>query len=669
MLLMLALAFVLLPAFATASRGASAPALVPTKAVGGSDQYTLSAGAGQPRAAPPPQPINGTLYDEQLGLSFTQSFTAMLYNVTAVAQSDPQSGTGPAYLLNGLTDKGYWYQVGLSWDWPGAQIDFAMNYEVFSPNGSSVDPVGGGGGIFYFDGPVNPGDTVALDLYLSSGQAVMLAKDYNTGAYALQSFSAEGASTFVGEGSSSNHNGFFTGLMTEWYHGAAYYGDEQQVTYSSGFALTSAWMWMDEFSCTNANCTSVSLLFYDQTNAPVPFTPPNQLVKFSSHGATEYADAFTFITGSAPTKPLVALTVSYSVVGGGASPPPILTYLQHGGWNDVGLTASPTTVYVDPGSRWNVTGVIGGSNPLVRWDTLQGTTGVAESNLTLVLVYYHQYLVNFTVVAAGWGPGNAEPDVSYPSFGSTDDTVANPGTGVWVDAGSNASFPGLLPGSNATERWVTDSPTVQVGSPGAVSDSYQHQYRVTMARGPAGGGNATTFNGWLDAGANVKLNETAEPGWKSEGWSGTGPGGFSGNSPLATFTLEGPANETAVFYPGLTIGVVGRGSVGYEDGSVQGSVSSGTETIYVPPGTAVTLTASTSLLYSFGGWGGPSLTGSASSEALRIAGPAAVTATFGYDYDLLAGGIAAATALLLVLAFALLRNRGPGPGAGPVQAQ
>jgi hypothetical protein len=37
--------------------------------------------------------------------------------VTAVAQTDASSGYGPAYLLNGLTDKGYWYQVGLAWNW------------------------------------------------------------------------------------------------------------------------------------------------------------------------------------------------------------------------------------------------------------------------------------------------------------------------------------------------------------------------------------------------------------------------------------------------------------------------------------------------------------------------------------------------------------------------
>ena len=55
-------------------------------------------------------------YDEQLGTTFTQNFASITYNVTAVAQSDT-NGYGPAYLLNGLGSTGYWYQVGISYDW------------------------------------------------------------------------------------------------------------------------------------------------------------------------------------------------------------------------------------------------------------------------------------------------------------------------------------------------------------------------------------------------------------------------------------------------------------------------------------------------------------------------------------------------------------------------
>jgi len=107
----------------------------------------LPAGGRSPTPGSPagdPVPV----WDEQVALTFTQSFLSMAWNVTAVPQNDSY-GYGPAYLLNGLTDKGWWYQVGVSFDWPystgGFAAGFNMNYEVFSPNGSSVFPASGGG--------------------------------------------------------------------------------------------------------------------------------------------------------------------------------------------------------------------------------------------------------------------------------------------------------------------------------------------------------------------------------------------------------------------------------------------------------------------------------------------------------------------------------------------
>jgi len=167
-------------------------------------------------------PSASGLYDEQLGLTFTQSFTSMEYNVTAVEQTDPTLGDGPAYLLSGLSNGGYWYQVGVSWDWAPGQVvgtGFDMNYEVFNQAGNSVFPTNGQGGLLAFSAQVNAGDTVLLDLSFSSGaRVVMSAEDANTGATALETYSSMGATLFEGlPGSLANTNGFFTGLMTEWY--------------------------------------------------------------------------------------------------------------------------------------------------------------------------------------------------------------------------------------------------------------------------------------------------------------------------------------------------------------------------------------------------------------------------------------------------------------------
>jgi len=53
--------------------------------------------------------------------------------VEAVALTD-HSGSGPAYPLNGVTDAGWWYQVGLSYNWQftsGNASGFNAIHEVF----------------------------------------------------------------------------------------------------------------------------------------------------------------------------------------------------------------------------------------------------------------------------------------------------------------------------------------------------------------------------------------------------------------------------------------------------------------------------------------------------------------------------------------------------------
>src|SRR5208283_3606580 len=105
-----------------------------------------------------------------------------------------------------------------------------------------------GGGLEPFSGNVSSGDSVVMQLYFSSGNVVMSAKDLKSGATASVSYSSEGATDFVGSPLFvSNSKGFFTGLMTEWYHANPYYGSEGQVTYSTTQALSSAWMWIDEY--------------------------------------------------------------------------------------------------------------------------------------------------------------------------------------------------------------------------------------------------------------------------------------------------------------------------------------------------------------------------------------------------------------------------------------
>ncbi|MDG7011277.1 MAG: hypothetical protein JRN57_04060 [Nitrososphaerota archaeon] len=661
LLVLLGLASALRPA---AAGGPPQPHLVPTKLAAEAAAGAEGTHARAPPASPQLQPATNPSYDEQLGSTFTQSFTSMLYNVTAVPQSDPVSQVGPAYLLNGLTGSGYWYQVGLSWNWI-FPFGFGMNYEVFGPGGNSVFPSNGEGGLDSFSGIVNPGDNVSLNLYFGSGQVVMLAEDSNTGASAEQTYGAQGASSFVGlPTQTADSNGYFTGLMTEWYHPTRYLGDEQKVTYTTSLALSSSWMWADEFECADANCTSQSLVFSDTTPAPVAYNPPDVLVPFSSNGAHMYSSAYQFITGSVT---LVPLTLSYSVQGGGTPGAPTVSYYQGGVRKTGTLTAAGSTFYLDRGSSWSVSGTLPGAAPGERWATDQQTSGTATSPFSAALDYYHQYFVNFTIGVEGGGTGYSLPTVSFTQFGSANGTVA--GTETWADAGSAATYPASLPGSTATERWTAVALSAAVDGPGQVQQSYVHQYYISVSLAPSGGGHVSASSGWLDAGEEAAFDATATPGWAFGLWTGTGAGSYSGSSSSAPLQVVGPINESAVFYPGLTVAVVGSGSVSYSYGGAEGVVSSGSQTIFAAGGTPVTLAASpASIFYSFTGWKG-ALQGTGASRQVATSDPESVTATFGYNIETLGGALAAAVAVgVAALALSRAARRKPAAAGAPPEA-
>lgn len=408
----------------------------------------------------------------------------MEYNVTAVEQTDPTLGDGPAYLLNGLSNNGYWYQVGVSWDWAPGQspgTGFDMNYEVFDNSGNSVFPANGQGGIQTFTGPVRAGDVILLDLYFSNaGQVVMLAEDTETGATASATYSSEGGTYFVGLPSSpSDQNGFFTGLMTEWYHGVPYYDNEAEVIYSDySYALTSAWMWMDEF-----NAQNFQGVFSANTSAPVSYGDPNKLQEFTFNGTTEYSDAYELVTGSLtnatqPTSSTVPLTFSYQVSGGGTGySPPILNYVLNGTLEEVPLSNSPTVYSVDIGTSWSISAQLGSLASGERWETDQPTSGPANGSITVQFIYYAQVHVVFGFSVAGGVSGFSPPTITYASFGASAKTTA--GAGVWADVGSAYQYSSVLPGSTANERWYAKAGG-SVNSPGQINATYYNQYLVDL---------------------------------------------------------------------------------------------------------------------------------------------------------------------------------------------
>jgi len=232
-------------------------------------------------------------YCELLGITFTQNFSSMSYNVTAVQQAFAASG--PAYFLCGLAgnDPGYLYEVGLSWNWLGPYAGFDASYVVFFPNGSQAYPPEGGFVLIPLS--VNQGDSVQLSLSFSGGNVNMNVYDWNTSATSLQTYSSFGATYFVGLPNYPLNPAYsFTGLMTEQLYTNPYYDNMQGVVYSDmTSAKSSAWMWIQEID------SAGNFLINDNTPGPVSFVSnPLQFHVFSSNGATEYSNAYQFVTGA-----------------------------------------------------------------------------------------------------------------------------------------------------------------------------------------------------------------------------------------------------------------------------------------------------------------------------------------------------------------------------------
>jgi hypothetical protein len=236
------------------------------------------------------------VYDEGVFLAFRQNFTSIAYNVTAIAQNDSY-GVGPAYLLNGLTGKGYWYQVGISWDWgfldyTGYYSGFEFIYQVwnthFNDSVYGFSPAA-------FNGTVDSGDKVLLSLSFGPEYSVfMQAKDMDTGASASAEYSSFGASTFLGTTSKPGLYG--SSLLTEWYHTTPNFCSDRKVTFSnSEINLSSAWLGINEF---NFSCYRTCQYFSSADNPYLSHFYGLQLVNFSSSGFQSYSGLGTTIYAS-----------------------------------------------------------------------------------------------------------------------------------------------------------------------------------------------------------------------------------------------------------------------------------------------------------------------------------------------------------------------------------
>ncbi|MDG6910610.1 MAG: hypothetical protein JRN08_09595, partial [Nitrososphaerota archaeon] len=408
----------------------------------------------------------------------------------------------------------------------------------------------------------------------------------------------------------------------EWYHVNSYQGSEGQVTYTDpAFALGSAVLWADEYNTHN----STTLFGGAQS---VTFTNPSELLSFSTHGATDYADAYTFITGSLGK---VALTLSYGVIGGGTTySPPVLSYTINGAQQTTSLTGTPTTYFADSGSSWQVSGALPGSTSTERWGTNELTTGTLTNSLTETIVYFHQFYTDFGYTVSGGGTGYSPPQVQCTEFGAS--FVLAGGASTWIDAGSSFSYGSSLAGSSSTERWVSLNASGTVTQSEKVVVPYFHQFGLTLSYALAGGGSPTAprisgtqFGKAFSGSASNSSTFFLDPGTS---WSVPAllPGSNSQERWISlqttNGTVSGPVTLTVVYHHQYTLTVAAYPSAG---GTTALSDS------WEDAGGSVQVSQTASQGWKFEGWNGTgtgSYSGSSNSSSVMMNSPIAESATF-----------------------------------------
>jgi len=356
------------------------------------------------------------------------------------------------------------------------------------------------------------------------------------------------------------------------------------------------------------------------------------------------------------------VTFGFSVVGGGSgSSPPSVTYVSFG---SSATTPVGTGVWADAGSRYTYSNPLPGSTTTERWYAVPGGSIGASQQVTAL--YYRQYLVTIDISFR-----NTEifPGLSLESTSAGQRYSATVVTGAnkeWLDAGSAYTVPQYASLGSGQRMATNASSTGQVSASLTVTLVYEHQFYIGINQSVPTGGTVSPQSGWYDSGTTLQLDAVPTAGWQSEGWVGSGSDSASGSTSSLQLTVGpgAPANETAVFYPGVTIRADGPVSVSYSDGSKSGAVSGGSSTVvYLPPASSLSLTASNAeLLTTFSGWSRAS-NSSAGATSVLVAGPATVISSSAYDYAGI-GALIAVIVLITAVTIMLLRRKGSPPAEG-----
>jgi hypothetical protein len=136
------------------------------------------------------------------------------------------------------------------------------------------------------------------------------------------------------------------------------------------------------------------------------------------------------------------------------------------------------------------------------------------------------------------------------SFNGTTYSSATPWINVTVHPGTYPiyGFPVTSQNSSATYVPTGLGPSIAVNTSSTYDVSFVPAYKVTAI---ASGGGTTTSPGstWVASGTTASFTAAPLTGFSWIGWTGSGPGSYSGSDLTANVTANGPILETANFAP------------------------------------------------------------------------------------------------------------------------
>jgi hypothetical protein len=233
-----------------------------------------------------PTPAPSPIYDEQAILFDPIAGSSVGATATVSPDTDAQ-GYGAAFLVNAESETGYWYQVGVAYNWgwgSGYLPGYAFVYSVYAPGTPSGSPTS----ICLEKAPISGDATIGLSITLQGGTVLVSFSEPGTGTIDAAVFSSYGASGFLGTEQGS-HSGFFTGWMTEWRHAEAYYGPSANASYEVAPGQSTAYFGIGEYQPANGQ-----VLFGQTSTQPLDCGCTQS---FTYEGVTETATTSTFTTG------------------------------------------------------------------------------------------------------------------------------------------------------------------------------------------------------------------------------------------------------------------------------------------------------------------------------------------------------------------------------------